>query len=95
MACDLSILVDVDILTEVISVACAGIDGEVIPGNFDDLAVFRFALFNDSRLHAVHDFRVVEDGDRKRVPSVREAQLISRFENGMCLCQYRSGTYSD
>jgi hypothetical protein len=26
---------------------------------------------------------------------VREAQLISRFENGMCLCQYRSGTYSD
>src|SRR5262249_19642089 len=84
MACDLPILVDVNVFTEIVGVPAAGIDGEVGSGNLDDLTVFRLAFFNDARFYAVDDFRVVKDCDREGVLSVGEPQLISGFENEVC-----------
>ena len=86
MACDFSILEDVDVLTEVVSITCGGIDCEVISRDFNNLPILCFALFNDSRLHAVDYFRIVEHGDREGVLSMREPQLVSGLEIEVGAC---------
>ena len=53
MADDLAVLVVVDVLAEVVDVAGGLVGGEVVAGDFDELAVLGLAFFEDAALDAV------------------------------------------
>src|SRR5207247_7730996 len=56
-------------------------DREVVPSDFDELAIFCLPLLHDPRLHTIHHLRLVQDGDDQLSAAPLEDHLVARLED--------------